>query len=107
MGVSKEQLDEAVSAAMPTVSLTSGEDGESKQSDIPDCDESEALLSRITVEQALEKLDFEEKKIINLRYFKCLTQNETAKLLHMTQVQISRKEKRILLKMKGIIGNVS
>lgn len=107
IGATPEQVSEAVAAVRPTVSLSVGENGEMKEFDLPQNDSSESLLNRITVLDAINKLSDDEKKIINLRYYKFLTQNETASLLNMTQVQVSRKEKKILLKMKGIIGNVS
>ena len=47
-------------------------------------------------ERAKEDLCDEDNKLIELRYFKHMTQKETGKTLNMTQVQVSRKEKRIL-----------
>ena len=63
--------------------------------------EKEALLNRIGVEQLLESLNDKEQKLIRLRYFENRTQCETAKILSMTQVQVSRQERRILLKLRS------
>lgn len=107
LSVSEEQIAEAVSAARPALSLTGGEDTKRAESDLPQADTSEAVLTKVAVHEAIKNLDERERSIIYLRYYKYLTQNETAKELNMTQVQVSRFEKKILLKMRGIIGRVS
>ena len=107
LGVCREELCFAVNAMCPPASLTAFCDGEDKQTDIIEPPATDRLLDRITVEQALSRLDSDEAEIIKLRYFKLLTQQQTAKALNMTQVQISRKEKKILLKMRAIIGSAS
>ena len=62
--------------------------------------EAELLIDRMTVEQLLNSLTEEEKLLITSRYFEDKTQMETAKLLGISQVQVSRLEKKILLKMR-------
>lgn len=66
---------------------------------------SEKIIERITLEEAIGKLDEKEKKIIKMRYFEEKTQSEIAKILNMTQVQISRVEKKILFKLKKEMCN--
>ena len=61
----------------------------------------DAVLNRLLVEQLLEGLDGQERAIIKLRYYENRTHCETAKLLSMTQVQVSRKERKILGKLRG------
>ena len=61
----------------------------------------DTVLNRLLVEQLLEGLDGQERAIIKLRYYENRTQCETAKLLSMTQVQVSRKERKILGKLRG------
>ena len=56
----------------------------------------EECTEKISLKKALEDLCDEDNKLIELRYFKHMTQKETGKTLNMTQVQVSRKEKRIL-----------
>jgi len=58
--------------------------------------EKEKLLNHLLLEQLLQTLEDEEKRIIQLRYFKDKTQTEVAKLLGISQVQVSRLEKKIL-----------
>lgn len=58
------------------------------------------LINRITVSQMLESLDEKEKSLIHLRYMEGKTQSESAKLLGMNQVAVSRLEKKILLRLR-------
>jgi RNA polymerase sporulation-specific sigma factor len=60
----------------------------------------EKTLNRIMVNQLLSTLDKKDKKIIELRYFKNKTQSEIAQYLGVTQVQVSRMEKKILNSLK-------
>ena len=108
LSVDTETLVLAVTALRPTLSLTyeDSENGEI-QNDIKENSYTDNLIDKLTIEDALEKLKSDEAEIIRLRYFKFLTQKETAKKLNMTQVQISRKERKILLKMRAIMGNAS
>jgi RNA polymerase sporulation-specific sigma factor len=59
-------------------------------------DEQSKLIDRIAVYDLIEKLDFREKEIIRLRYFKDKTQTQVAKILGISQVHVSRIEKKIL-----------
>ena len=96
MGLSPAETAEAICAASPTVSLTAlTEDGET-QSDIPVLSPETALQERLALEQVLALLQSEDRDLILLRYARQLTQSETAARLGMTQVQVSRREKKIL-----------
>ena len=64
--------------------------------------EKEELLNHIVLEQLLSQLDATEREIILLRYMDNLTQTEVAARLQTSQVQISRYEKKILLKLREI-----
>ncbi len=59
-------------------------------------DKNEKLLNRITVERIMECLSEKEKELVEMRYFKDMTQAAIAKQLGMSQVQVSRMEKKIL-----------
>ena len=67
--------------------------------------EAENLIDRMTVEQLLASLTEEERLLITSRYFEDKTQMETAKILGISQVQVSRLEKKILLKMRKNVQN--
>lgn len=58
------------------------------------------ILNRIFLEELLERLDAKERKLIYMRYFRDMTQNEIAENLGISQVQVSRMEKRILAKLR-------
>jgi RNA polymerase sporulation-specific sigma factor len=104
LNVEAEEVTEALCATQPTISLTfEGEDG-IKEADLPMSADEEELFNKLDLERALKHLTETEAQIVKCRYFKFLTQNKTAQLLNMTQVQISRAEKKILLKLKGFLS---
>jgi len=96
LGESEEAVNEAICAGSPVLSLTQDDDEGGGQIDVPVDSPEECTTERLSVSQALEKLDERDRKLIALRYFKGKTQSETAALLSMTQVQVSRREKKIL-----------
>lgn len=102
MNITVEETAEILNVLTPMLSLNSfGEDGENTI-DVP-VDESEQIYNRISVMQLMEHLSEYERKIVDLRYYKGLTQSKTADLLGVSQVQISRKEKSILEKLRRLI----
>ncbi|MCH5321893.1 MAG: sigma-70 family RNA polymerase sigma factor [Eubacterium sp.] len=97
-----EETAEILNVITPMVSLNScGEDGENTI-DIP-IDESDMLFDKLSVHQLMKHLDKTEQTIIDMRYYKGYTQSKTAKALGVSQVQISRKEKAILLKLRKLM----
>ena len=60
----------------------------------------EKIINKLTLKQVIEKLNIREQEIINLRYFKDKTQVQVAKILGISQVQVSRIEKKILNQMR-------
>ena len=60
----------------------------------------EKIINKLTLKQVIEKLNIREQEIINLRYFKDKTQVQVAKILGISQVQVSRIEKKILTQMR-------
>lgn len=77
-------------------------DGEYHELAVP-FDEENENIDRIALKEALEKLSPDEEKIIRLRYFKGLTQQKTAEILGLTQVKVSRDEKKICIKLKSLL----
>ncbi len=67
----------------------------------------EGMLNKIMVEQAMSALDEKQQKLIELRYFQDKTQTEVAKVLGISQVQVSRLEKKLLQQMRNTIDNKS
>ncbi|MBE6737514.1 MAG: sigma-70 family RNA polymerase sigma factor [Ruminococcaceae bacterium] len=99
-----ESVAEALSAMRLPVSLSYETEEDSRECDIPVESEEEEITERITLHQHLSELECRDRELINLRYFKGKTQSDTAKVLGMTQVQVSRREKKILLTLRQKIG---
>ena len=60
----------------------------------------ENVMNRILIGQAMEELPMQDQELIRLRFFEDQTQTEVAKALNISQVQVSRLEKKILLRMR-------
>lgn len=95
LGVSNEVAAEAISASVPPLSLSPASDDEAAL-EIPVGSGEERLVDRLALRQCLSELDEADRKLILLRYVKELTQCQTAALLGITQVQVSRRERKIL-----------
>ena len=97
LGESVENVAMAIQAAQPAMSLTPENEEEDRQMDIPVESPEEALAERISLEEVLRALPEQDRQLIQLRFYGNRTQSETAKVLHTTQVQISRRERKILV----------
>ena len=93
---SEENITEALCAAAPVISLTVGEDEGGGQADVPIESPEEQITERLSVIKAVSDLGEKDRMLIKFRYYENKTQTETAKILGMTQVQVSRREKKIL-----------
>ncbi len=72
---------------------------------IPSNEEGEIkVIDKIVIKDAIEKLGERDKKIILLRYYKGRTQTQVAKILGVSQVQVSRIEKKVLSDMKKMLA---
>lgn len=100
LGLTAEQVTEAVCASKPVLSLDYTDDDFNEPMQLSSSDESEKVIGSIALSQSLEKLPEKDKALINLRYFQNSTQSVTASKLGMTQVQVSRREKIILQKLR-------
>ena len=106
LNVSKEEVAIALDSLRPTVSIyedsySNDEGGISFLDTLStDVDEAEQLSNKLAIKQMIENLEEREKEIILLRYYKNKTQMEVAKILGISQVQVSRIEKKILNSMK-------
>jgi RNA polymerase sporulation-specific sigma factor len=67
-------------------------------------DESELITNKICIQELIKDLDNREKQIIMLRYYKNNTQTQVSRILGISQVQVSRIEKKILETMKKKIS---
>jgi len=96
----KEDVIEALNVSLPPLSLTESDDEGGGEIDIPTVSPDEEITNSLSISQLLEALDVRDRRLIYLRYFKDKTQMEVAKTLDMTQVQVSRREKKLLCFMK-------
>lgn len=103
LGCDVYTAQEALNASQSVLSLSCDKDGEGGTVDLPVPSEEERLTERLSLLQVMEALSMDERELIRLRYFKHKTQTETAKALNTTQVQISRREKKILTKMRMML----
>ena len=105
--VSEEEIIEAIGVCAPPVSLTESEEAGGGQLDLPVESPEEHTGDLIALRQTLELLDERDRSIILLRYFGEKTQSQTAERLGMTQVQVSRREKKIMTKLRQELLGVS
>ena len=94
--IDPDDVAEAISAGTPTISLTESEEEGGGQLDIRVETLEEQIADQISLKEVIGQLDPRDRSLILLRYFKGKTQSETAEYLNMTQVQVSRREKKIL-----------
>lgn len=97
-GFSPEEiaLAETATAATESIQKQTGEEGFSLENILTDTESEEGLVEKIALRQAIEALPEREKTVIKLRYFHCLTQQRVAKVMDVSQVQVSRIEKKAL-----------
>lgn len=96
LNIEPEQIIQALNASMAPVSLTAPDDEKSGQVDIPSFPIEEKLTELLSLKQSINKLEPKDRLLIFLRFFKNNTQTQTAKVLGITQVQVSRRERLIL-----------
>lgn len=107
--VSKEEIAMALESertleSIDEESYDNDSNGETKISKISNGkDETALLIDKICINNLIEELETREKQIILLRYYRGKTQTEVAKMLGVTQVQVSRLEKKILSNMRNKI----
>lgn len=97
-GFSPEEiaLAENATAATESIQRECGDEGFSLENILTDTESEEKMVERIALMQAISKLPEREEMVIRLRYFHALTQERVAKVLEVSQVQVSRIEKKAL-----------
>lgn len=95
LGWEVEETAQVINAALPPVSLTQDDESGGGQIDVPVDNENE-MFEMLDLSRVIESLNERDREIIEWRYFRCATQSVTAKQLGMSQVQVSRREKKIL-----------
>lgn len=102
MGLTVEEIAAAETATASTESIQreTGEDGFTLEHVLTDGDQEERLIEHIALREAVARLPERERTVIDLRYFHGLTQERTAKILGVSQVQVSRIEKKALQQLR-------
>ena len=96
-------LAETATASTESIHRELGEEGFSLENILADTESEEKLMERIALRQAIEKLPERERLVIQLRYFHGLTQERTSKVLNVSQVQVSRIEKKALSHLRELM----
>ena len=99
-GVADCEMAQLLAVSQPTVSLTAPEAEGAGQLDIPVDSSEDAIQNAIALREVLKALPETDRRLIELRYFEGLTQVRTAERLGLTQVQVSRRERAVLLEMR-------
>lgn len=89
-------IAETATACTESIQRETGEDGFTLENILTDTESEEKLLERLSLHQAIEKLPQREAMVIKLRYFHGLTQDRVSRVLSVSQVQVSRIEKKAL-----------
>ncbi|MGN0979500.1 MAG: SigB/SigF/SigG family RNA polymerase sigma factor [Candidatus Avoscillospira sp.] len=106
-GLTVEEIAVAETATSCTESIQkeTGDEGFTLEDVLTTGSMEEELIEQISLKEAVAKLPERERLVINLRYFRGLTQEKTAKLIGVSQVQVSRIEKKALLALREHISS--
>ncbi len=96
-------LAETATAATESIQRENGEDGFSLEDVLSDTETEETMLEKMALRQAIDRLPQREKTVIQLRYYHGLTQQRTATVMSVSQVQISRIEKKALEMLRNLM----
>ena len=91
---------ETATAATESIHRESGEDGFSLENILSDTETEESMLEKISLRQAITHLNEREAQVISLRYFHGLTQDRVSKIMSVSQVQVSRIEKKAIERLR-------
>lgn len=105
MGLEPEEIAAAETATDVVTSLQSetGENGLTLEGLVGCSGMEESLVERLTLRAAMEQLPERERSVLLLRYYKCMTQVQSAKVLGVSQVQVSRLERRAVERLREMM----
>ena len=95
-------LAETATSAVASLSAETGE-GLTRESMLGDDGMEEALVERLDLKAAIARLPERERTVILLRYFRCFTQEQTARVISVSQVQVSRIERRAVEHLRRLL----
>lgn len=104
-GITPEEIAfaETATAATESINREAGEDGFTLESILSNTESEDAMVEKISLRQAIEGLPEREATVIRLRYFHGLTQQRVSKVLSVSQVQVSRIEKKAIAKLRQLM----
>ena len=97
-------LAENATACTESIYRQTGEDGFTLENILTDTESEERMVEKIALRQAVDRLSEREGMVIKLRYFHGLTQDRTAKVLQVSQVQVSRIEKKAIEHLRDLLA---
>lgn len=97
-------MAETATAATESIQRETGEEGFSLENILTDTESEERMVEKIALRQAIEALPERERMVIQLRYFHCLTQQRVAKVMDVSQVQVSRIEKKAIEMLRSLLA---
>ncbi|MBQ3195534.1 MAG: sigma-70 family RNA polymerase sigma factor [Clostridia bacterium] len=103
-GMTVEEAAYALDAAAPVGSIYESGEGELAPEDTLWTDNVASFSESLALRQAVKSLPAEDRQIVALRYYKGLSQTETARCMGLTQVKISRREKKIMEELRKLLG---
>lgn len=96
-------LAETATAATESIQRETGDEGFSLEDILTDTESEERMVEKIALRQAIDRLPDREGMVIKLRYFHALTQDRVAKVLNVSQVQVSRIEKKAITQLRELL----
>ena len=105
-GLEPEDIAAAETAAEPVLSLQSetGENGLTLEGMLTAGNEEEGLIERLALRAALDTLPEREREVLLLRYYRGMTQVQTARIVGVSQVQVSRLERKALGRLREVMS---
>ncbi len=97
-------IAETATACVESMQQQAGEDGLALENLLSDTENEESMLEKISLKQGIELLPEREATVIRLRYFHSLTQQRVSQVLNVSQVQVSRIEKKALNRLRELLG---
>lgn len=104
-GITPEEIAfaETATAATESINREAGEDGFTLESVLSNTESEDAMVEKISLRQAISGLPEREAMVIRLRYFHGLTQQRVSKVLDVSQVQVSRIEKKAISRLRQLM----
>lgn len=94
---------ENATAMVESIHQPNGQDGFTLESVLSDTESEEQMIEKVILRQSVSQLPEREKMVIHLRFFHSLTQERVAKIMSVSQVQVSRIEKRAILRLRDLM----